>query len=184
MLHPFLGLMPTIHESAFVAPSADILGDVVLGEECSAWFNVSIRGDVNWIRIGDRTNIQDNAVIHVTNRTAPTTIGDDVTIGHSAVVHGCRIRDRVLVGIGAIVLDHADIGTDTLIGANALVTGGVKIPPRSLVLGSPAKVVRPLTDEEVAKVAAHAAHYVHYSRVMRGDVRPEENPFYDLDSAP
>jgi gamma-carbonic anhydrase len=184
MLHPFLGVTPTIPDSAFVAPSADIIGDVVMGEQSSAWFNVTIRGDVHWIRIGDRTNIQDNAMVHVTHGTAPTTIGDDVTVGHSAVVHGCTIGDRVLVGIGSVILDLADIGSDSLIGAKALVTGGVRIPPRSLVLGSPARVIRELTDEEVENVAAYAANYVNYARLFRGDVTPGENPYYDRDSAP
>lgn len=184
MLHPFLDVNPTIPETAFVAPSADIIGDVVLGEDCSVWFNATIRGDVHWIRIGARSNVQDGAVVHVTNRTSPTRIGEDVTIGHSAVVHGCTIQDRVLVGIGAVILDHAVIGHDSLIGARALVTGGIEIPPRSMVLGSPAKVVRELTDEEVAKVGSFASHYVQYGRIYRGVDKPDSNPWYDRDSAP
>lgn len=184
MLHPFLGVMPTVPESAFVAPSADVIGDVVFGESCSVWYNTTIRGDVNWIRIGDRSNVQDGAVVHVTNRTSPTRIGNDVTVGHSAVVHGCTIQDRVLVGIGSVILDHAVIGHDSLIGARAMVTGGVEIPPRSLVLGSPARVVRELTDEEVAKVASYAAHYVQYSRIYLGVDQPATNPWYDREKAP
>ncbi|MFT7553603.1 MAG: carbonic anhydrase/acetyltransferase-like protein (isoleucine patch superfamily), partial [Rhodothermales bacterium] len=116
--------------------------------------------------------------------TSPTRIGEDVTIGHSAIVHGCTIGDRVLVGIGSVILDHAEIGEDSLIGAKAMVTGGIKIPPRSLVLGSPARVVRELTDAEVAKVAYYAANYVRYARIFRGEETPDTNPYYDRESAP
>ena len=178
MLHPFINRTPDIHPTAYVAPSADVIGDVVLGESCSVWFNTTIRGDVHRIRIGARTNVQDNAVIHVTHGTAPTTIGEEVTIAHGAIVHGCTIHDRVLIGMGAVVMDHATIGTGSLVGARALVTGGTEIPPRSLVLGSPARVVRELTDEEVADVASFAANYVRYSEIYRGEEVPEENPYY------
>ncbi len=184
MLHPFLEVSPTIPNTAFVAPSADIIGDVVLGEEASVWYNATLRGDVNWIRIGARSNVQDNAVVHVSNQVAPTRIGAEVTVGHSAVVHGCTIHDRVLVGMGAVIMDHAVIGSDVLIGARALITSGTEIPPRSLVLGSPAKVVRSLTDAEVAKVAQYAARYVKYSAMYRGVSTPDENPFYDRTAAP
>lgn len=184
MLHPFLDVSPTIPATAYVAPSADVIGDVVLGDEASVWYNATLRGDVNWIRIGARSNVQDNAVVHVSNKVAPTRIGSEVTVGHSAVVHGCTIHDRVLVGMGAVIMDNAVIGSDVLIGARALVTGGVKIPPRTLVLGSPAKVVRSLTDAEVAKVARYAARYVTYSAIYRGVANPEENPFYDRAAAP
>jgi len=184
MLHPFLGRTPSIPASAFVADSADIVGDVALGEQASIWYNTTLRGDVNWIRIGARSNVQDNAVVHVSNRVAPTRIGEDVTVGHSAVVHGCTIHDRVLVGMGAVIMDQTVVGSDSLIGARALLTEGTEIPPRSLVIGSPAKVVRSLSDEEVARVARYAARYVKYSRIYRGDVVPESNPFYDVDTAP
>lgn len=184
MLHPFLNVSPSIADSAFVAPSADIIGDVVLGDEASVWYHATIRGDVNWIRIGARSNVQDNAVVHVSNHVAPTRIGEEVTVGHSAVVHGCTIHDRVLVGMGAVIMDHAVVGSDVLIGARALVTGGMEIPPRSLVLGSPATVVRTLTDEEVVKVARYAARYVKYSALYRGAAQPGENPFYDRAAAP
>jgi carbonic anhydrase/acetyltransferase-like protein (isoleucine patch superfamily) len=118
-------------------------------------------------------------VVHVTTRTAPTLIGDRVTVGHSAVVHGCTVEDDVLVGIGAVILDHAVIGHDSLVGARALVTGGTRIPPRSLVLGSPARAVRSLTDEEVEQVHAYARNYVGYARIYRGVDQPARNPFYD-----
>lgn len=178
MILPFLDASPVYDDSNFIADSAAVIGDVVLGPEASIWFNATVRGDVNWIRIGARSNVQDNAVVHVTNGTAPTRIGDDVTIGHSAVVHGCTLHDRVLVGIGAVVLDHAVVGSDSLIGARALITGGLEIPPRSLVLGAPARLVRTLTDDEVASVRAYAANYVRYSALYRGVERPARNPFY------
>ena len=179
MIHDFLGISPKYDETNFIAESADLIGDVVLGSGSSVWFHATVRGDVNWIRIGSETSIQDNAVVHVTNRTAPTTIGNRVTVGHSAVVHGCTIHDRVLVGIGAIILDHAEIGSDTIIGAGALITSGIRIPERSLVLGSPARVIRTLTDEEVASVARYADNYAKYTRLYLGKERPDSNPFYD-----
>ena len=180
MIQSFLGASPRFDESNFIAESAAVIGDVELGHGSSVWFNATIRGDVNWIRIGSETSIQDNAVVHVTNRTAPTSIGNRVTVGHSAVVHGCTIHDRVLVGIGAIILDRAVIGSDTIIGAGALVTTGVEIPERSLVLGSPAKIIRMLTDDEVASVARYADNYARYTRIYLGKERPETNPFYDV----
>ena len=184
MIRDFLGTAPQYDDSNFIAPSADVIGDVVLGEAASVWFHATLRGDVNWIRVGPRSNVQDQAVIHVTNRTAPTRIGAGVTIGHGAIVHGCTIQDNVLIGIGAVVLDHAVVGRDSLVGARALITGGVRIPPRSLVLGSPARVVRPLTDEEVDRLRAYADHYVRYSALYRGVEQPEDNPFYDRTAAP
>jgi carbonic anhydrase/acetyltransferase-like protein (isoleucine patch superfamily) len=178
MIIPFIGKSPVYDESNWIAPSADVIGDVVLGKNASIWFNATVRGDVHYIRIGAGSNIQDNAVVHVTNRTAPTVIGDNVTVGHSAVVHGCTIEDMVLVGMGAIILDHAVIGTESIIGAKALVTARTVIPPRSLVLGSPAKVVKTLTDEDVANIKAFADNYIKYSAIYRGENVPETNPFY------
>ena len=182
MIHPFLDATPTYDDSNFIAPSADVIGDVTLGPRASIWFNATVRGDVNWIRIGAASNIQDNAVVHVTNRTAPTRIGDGVTVGHSAVVHGCTIEDNVLVGMGAIILDHAVIGHDSIIGARALVTARMQVPPRSLVLGAPAKVVRSLTDEEVASIRTYSENYQHYSRIYLGLETPAQNPFYERET--
>lgn len=179
MLHPYLRATPLVPPSAFVARSADVIGDVRLGDEASVWYQAVVRGDVNWIRIGARSNVQDGAVLHVTHGTAPLRIGDEVTVGHGAILHGCTIEERVLVGMGALVMDHAVIGTDSIIGARALVTQRTIVPPRSLVLGSPAKVVRALTDEEVASIRDYARNYVRYSRIALGLERPEENPFYD-----
>ena len=179
MIHPFLGAAPQFDDSNFIAPSADVIGDVTLGEEASIWFGAVVRGDVNWIRIGAGSNVQDNAVVHVTNGTAPTQIGRDVTVGHSAIVHGCTVEDQVLIGMGAVVMDHAVIGRGSIVGARALVTARTEVPPRSLVLGSPARVARALSDEEVAGIQEYADHYRQYSAIHRGDAQPAENPFYE-----
>ena len=162
MLRPFRGTMPTVHETAYVDLSAQVIGDVVIGEASSVWMNVVIRGDVHRIRIGDRTNVQDLTCIHVMRDTHPTLIGDDVTIGHGAVVHGCTIEDRVLIGMGAIILNGAVIGKDSIVAAGTLIVEGAEIPPRSLVMGSPGKVHRTLNDEEVASILDYANRYVGY----------------------
>jgi len=154
---------PRIAPSAFVAASADIIGRVTLGEESSVWHHATLRGDINQIVIGPRSNVQDNAVIHLSDDHG-CHLGELVTVGHSAILHACTIEDEVLVGMGAIVLDGAVIGARSIIGAGALVTGGTIIPPGSLVLGSPAKVVRTLSHEEQAKVKSWAEKYVLQSR--------------------
>lgn len=177
-IQPFLNVYPRFDESNFIAPTAVVVGDVTLGKGASVWFHTTIRGDVNWIRIGEGSNVQDNSVIHVTHGTAPTDIGARVTIGHRAIIHGCTIEDNVLVGMGAIVMDHAVVGRDSIVGAGALVTTGTKIPPRSMVLGVPARVVRSLTDEEVAGIEEFATNYLRYSAIYLGKERPEKNPFY------
>ncbi len=165
MILPHKGINPEIPESCFIAPSADVIGDVVMGEESSVWFQVVIRGDVNSIRIGSRTNIQDGSILHVTRdkppmKSAPLSIGDDVTVGHRVTLHGCTIKDRVLLGMGATVLDGAVIENDSIVAAGALVTKDKKFPPRSLIQGAPAKVVRDLTAEEVSMLKASATNYV------------------------
>lgn len=160
-LRPFRGQSPRVHPSCFVEDSAQVIGDVELGEDSSVWFNTVIRGDVNSVRIGRRTNIQDLAMIHVTSQQHTTTVGDDVTVGHHVVLHGCTIGNRVLVGMGSVVMDGVEVGDDCIIGAGALVTPGTKIPAGSLALGSPAKVKRPLTDEERTFLRESAKHYVH-----------------------
>ncbi len=179
MIRDFLGISPRFDDSNFIAPSADLIGDVTLGSGASIWYNVTIRGDVNWIRIGEATNVQDNTLVHVTHGTAPTDVGARVTIGHSAIIHGCTIEDNVLIGMGATIMDHAVIGTNSIVGARALVTQRMHIPPRSLVLGMPAQVVRPLTDEEVATIGQYAANYLRYSAIYRGVETPKKNPYYD-----
>src|SRR5881296_1597987 len=135
---------PTIHSSAWVVPGATVIGDVTLEEESSVWYGEVLRGDINRIIIGPRSNVQDNAVVHV-DTNCPTTVGELVTIGHNAIVHACKIDNEVLVGMGSIVLDDVEVGARSIIGANALITGGMKVPPGSLVLGSPAKIRRQLT---------------------------------------
>jgi carbonic anhydrase/acetyltransferase-like protein (isoleucine patch superfamily) len=162
MLRAFRGRVPAVHPTAFVDDSAQIIGDVEIGAESSVWMNAVVRGDVNDIRIGARTNVQDGTVIHVMHDTHPTRIGDDVTIGHSAVVHGCTVEDRVLLGMGAILLNGAVVGHDSIVAAGALVAEGTVVPPRSLVMGVPAKVRRSLTDTEVESVRESAANYVRY----------------------
>ena len=162
MLRGFRDAFPRVHPTAFIDDSAQVIGDVEIGEESSVWMAVVIRGDVHRIRIGRRSNIQDGTVIHVMNRTHPTTIGDSVTIGHAAVVHGCTIEDRCLIGMGAILLNGARIGSDTIVAAGTLVVEEMQVPPRSLVMGSPGKVKRGLTDAEVSDIQALADRYVGY----------------------
>jgi carbonic anhydrase/acetyltransferase-like protein (isoleucine patch superfamily) len=154
--------MPRVAADAYVDQSAQIIGDVEIGAESSVWMNCVVRGDVHWIRIGRRTNIQDGTIVHVMRETHPTTINDNVTIGHAAVIHGCTIQDRVLVGMGAILLNGVEIGSDSIVAAGALLPEGMKVPPRSLVMGSPGKVRRPLTDDEVTSITWYADNYVRY----------------------
>jgi carbonic anhydrase/acetyltransferase-like protein (isoleucine patch superfamily) len=159
----YQGHEPIIAECAFVAPSADVIGRVTLGEEASVWFNATLRGDIHEIVIGAHSNIQDNAVVHLAHELG-CYVGEWVTVGHGAIIHACTIRDEVLVGMGAIVLDGAVVGERSIIGAGALVTGGTEIPPGSLVLGSPARIVRQLTEDEQADVKTWAEKYVEESR--------------------
>lgn len=146
-----------------------VIGDVVMGEDCSVWFHAVIRGDVHYIRIGNRTNIQDLCMLHVTHDTHPLLIGNEVTVGHHVVLHGCTIKDRVLVGMGAIIMDGAVIGEDSVVGAGALVTEGTIVPPQSLILGSPAKVKRPVTEQELRWIKESAENYVRYARKYLSD---------------
>jgi gamma-carbonic anhydrase len=162
MVRPHRGRWPDVHPTAFVDQSAQVIGDVVLGEASSLWMNVVVRGDVHRIRIGARSNVQDGTVVHVMRDTHPTTIGDDVTIGHGALIHGCTIEDRCLIGMGAIVLNGAVIGSDSIVAAGTLITEGYTVPSRSLVMGSPGTVRRALTDAEVASVLDYANRYVGY----------------------
>lgn len=190
MILPHHGKWPQIHETAFVAPSADLVGEVEIGEHSSVWFQVVIRGDVNRIRIGSRTNIQDHSMLHVTRPNiagesagtalaakeagkagSPLTIGDDVTVGHRVTLHGCTIGSRVLIGMGAIVMDDAVIGDDCIIGAGALVTKGAVVPNGSLVMGMPAKIARSLKPEELKFLPKSAANYVRDLEEYRGVVR-------------
>jgi carbonic anhydrase/acetyltransferase-like protein (isoleucine patch superfamily) len=162
MIRAYRGVRPAIAPSAYVDESAQIIGDVAIGDESSIWMSVVMRGDVNSIRLGARSNIQDGTIVHVMRGTHPTVIGDEVTVGHAVGIHGCTIEDRVLVGMGAIVLNGAVIGHDSIVAAGALVLEGAVVPPRSLVMGSPAKVRRALTDDEVDSIGNYAANYVRY----------------------
>jgi carbonic anhydrase/acetyltransferase-like protein (isoleucine patch superfamily) len=162
MLRAYRGRVPVVHPTAFVDDSAQVIGDVEIGAESSIWMQVVLRGDVNAIRIGQRSNVQDGTIVHVQRETHPTTVGDEVTIGHGVMVHGCTIGNRVLVGIGAIVLNGARIGEDSIVAAGSLVTEGTVVPPRSLVMGHPATVRRTLTDADVRSVLTYAENYVRY----------------------
>jgi carbonic anhydrase/acetyltransferase-like protein (isoleucine patch superfamily) len=159
-LRRFRDHSPRVHPSCFVEDSAQVIGDVELGENSSVWFNSVLRGDVNAIRIGRGTNIQDLTMIHVTSRRSTTHVGDDVTVGHHVVLHGCTVGNRVLVGMGSILMDDVEIGDDCIVGAGTLLTPGTKIPPGSLVVGAPGKVKRPLTEAERASLLESARHYV------------------------
>jgi len=162
----YLDAKPNIHPTAFVAPGADLIGDVTLGEEASVWYQTVLRGDINRIVIGARSNVQDGAVVHLADDFG-TYVGELVTVGHKAILHACTIADEVLVGMGAIILDGTEIGARCIIGAGALVTSGKKIPPGSLVLGSPAKVVKTLSLEEQAGIKVWAEKYVAVAREYR-----------------
>lgn len=166
MIKTFQNIAPKIHETAFVAETAVIIGDVEIGERASVWYNCVLRGDVNYIRIGAGTNIQDGTVIHVSRGADfPTVIEERVTVGHSATVHGCHVETGSLVGIGAIILDGARIGKNSLVAAGSLVTPGTQIPERSFVLGSPARVRRELTDEEVENLQKFWRNYIALSEI-------------------
>jgi carbonic anhydrase/acetyltransferase-like protein (isoleucine patch superfamily) len=169
---PYLGRLPLIDPEAFVAPTASVVGDVVIGAGSSVWWGAVIRGDVMPIRVGARTSIQDNCVLHATGGWWDTTVGDDCTIGHSVILHGCTVGSGVLVGMGSVVLDEAHIGDGAMIGAGSLVTARAKIPPGVLAHGRPCKVVRELTDEERAKVLEASQLYVRYAREHRESLKP------------
>jgi carbonic anhydrase/acetyltransferase-like protein (isoleucine patch superfamily) len=165
---------PILGEKTWIADSADVVGNVTLGKECSIWFGCVVRGDVHYIKIGDRTNIQDLSMIHVTHYKKedmsdgnPTVIGSDVTVGHRVMLHGCTIEDACLIGMSATILDGAVIGKESIVGAGALVTKNKKFPPRSLIMGSPARVVRELSEEEVQELYASATRYVDFKEDYR-----------------
>jgi len=170
MIRPFRGVHPQIHPTAYVEPSAQVIGDVHLGEEASIWCNCTVRGDIHYIRIGDRANVQDNSVIHVRNGSHPTILEAEVTVGHSVTLHGCYVERGCLIGIGSILLDDVRIGTMSLVAAGSLVSPGTIIPPRSLVMGFPAKVKRELTDEEVAGLEMFWKNYVEYTHEYRKEM--------------
>jgi carbonic anhydrase/acetyltransferase-like protein (isoleucine patch superfamily) len=167
MIKSFRETHPKIHETAFIAENAVIIGDVEIGAEASVWYNCVLRGDVNYIRVGDRTNVQDGTIIHVSTGTYPTVLEEEVTVGHSVTLHGCHVEKGSLIGIGAIVLDGARIGQYSLIGAGSLVTPNTEIPPCSFVLGSPARVKRELTEQEAADLQKFWQNYVKLIQFYR-----------------
>jgi carbonic anhydrase/acetyltransferase-like protein (isoleucine patch superfamily) len=169
MIRGFGGKRPSIDPTAFIAETATVVGDVVIGARSSVWFGGVIRGDVFHVRIGDETSIQDNTVIHVTHDRYATTVGDRVTVGHGVVLHGCAVRDLCIVGMGAIILDQAEVGERCIVGAGAVVTPGTRIPPGHLAVGAPARVKRALTDDELEWLESSAAHYVELTRRYRED---------------
>ncbi|MBM2839836.1 MAG: isoleucine patch superfamily enzyme, carbonic anhydrase/acetyltransferase [Bacteroidetes bacterium] len=160
------GVAPRIHPSAFVAEGAHVIGNVEVGEDASIWFNSVLRGDINLIHIGDRTNVQDGSIFHVTNEL-PVHVGNDVTVGHRAIVHGCSVGDGSLIGMGSIVLDRARIGKQALVAAGAVVLEGFVLPDGMLAAGVPAKILRPLTEKEKLSLLESAEHYVRYAQAFR-----------------
>ena len=164
MIKKFRGKSPIIPDSCYISESVDLIGDVTLGENVSLWFGTIVRGDMHFITIGNRSNIQDNSVIHVTTDVSPTRIGDEVTVGHNAIIHGATIEDRCLIGMGTIIMDDAVIGEGSIVGAGAVVPPNMIIPPRSLVVGLPAKIVRQTSDEELEMIIERAQHYIDFSQ--------------------
>jgi len=170
VLRSFGGKRPQFGHHVFLAETCALIGDVVIGDESSIWYGVVLRCDMYPIRVGARTNLQDGTIVHITGGEFATTIGDDCTVGHGAIVHGCTIEDHCLIGMGATILDGARIGRGSLVGAGALVTPGSDIPPSSLVLGAPARVVRPINPKEKEQIEYGAAHYVELAlRYLAGD---------------
>jgi gamma-carbonic anhydrase len=170
MIREFRGKVPQIHPSAYIEESAQVIGDVTIGEQSSVWFNAVVRGDVFHIRIGNRTNIQDGTIIHVTNNRHATIIEDEVTIGHNVNLHGCYIEQGCLIGIGSIIMDECRIGKGSIVAAGALLSPGTIVPPGSLVMGFPAKVRRPLTHDEAASLDHFWRNYIEYTRMYRGEI--------------
>ena len=167
LIKSFRGIEPKIHDTAFIAENAVIIGDVEIGEQSSVWYGSILRGDVNSIRIGARTNIQDASVIHVTSKAHDTIVEDEVTLGHRVTLHGCYVETGCLIGIGAIVLDGARIGKNSLVAAGSLVTPKTQIPPRSLVMGSPARVKRELSKDEIEDLPRFWRNYIKLSEHYR-----------------
>lgn len=168
-IRPYRGKYPQIAASAYIDPAAVVIGDVVIGEDASVWPRTVVRGDVHYIRIGARTNIQDGCVLHVMKDEYPLILGDDVTVGHSVTLHGCTIESRVLIGMGCIILNGAVIGSGSIVAAGSLVTERTMIPPGSLVMGSPAKVRRPLAEADIESIGKYAERYAGYRGIYRNE---------------
>jgi gamma-carbonic anhydrase len=170
MIRAYRGIVPKIAASAYIDPSAQVIGDVVVGERSSIWPNVTARGDTNSIRIGDDSNVQDNSVLHCDPGLFALEIGNRVTVGHLAMLHGCTIGDDCMIGIGAVVLNGAKIGKGSVVAAGAVVPEGVELPPKSMVMGVPAKVKRQLTDVERQRFRDNAKHYVEAARIYKDEL--------------
>ena len=160
MVKQFRSNIPQLGRDVYISESAAVIGDVTLGDEVNIWFGAVLRGDMHYIRVGSRSNIQDNAVVHVTTAVSPTTIGKNVTVGHGAIIHGCTIEDNCMIGMGSVVMDDAVVGAGSLIGAGALVPPNMKIQPKSLVVGMPGKVVREVTDDEYQMIIDRPQEYI------------------------
>ncbi len=167
MIYSYQEKWPLIEPDVFIAEGAHVIGDVTIGSGSSIWFNTVVRGDVYYIRIGKMTNIQDNCVVHVTSGTHATIVGDEVTVGHRVILHGCKIQNRALIGMGSVLLDGAEIGEESLIAAGSVVTPGTVVPPRVLAMGAPCKVKRELTSEEIGKLKESAEHYFELAKGYR-----------------
>ncbi len=167
MFYEYKSIQPKIHSSAFIAPSAEIIGDVEIGKDTSVWFQTLIRGDVNFIRIGEGCNIQDMSLIHVSRDNFPTIIGNFVSLGHRVTIHGAVLKDYSFVGMGATIMDDVELGEYAFVAAGSLVTPGKKIPPRTLVMGSPAKVVREITEKEFKMIEQTAKNYISYKEIYK-----------------
>ncbi|WP_036063898.1 gamma carbonic anhydrase family protein [Leptospira noguchii] len=169
----YMGKRPQIHESVFLAPGSQVIGDVVIGKNSSIWFQTLVRGDVNYIRIGENVNIQDLTIIHVARDVYPVEIGNNVSIGHRATIHGCKLKDNSFVGMCATLMDDVEVGEFAFIGAGALITPGKKIPPGVLVMGSPGKIIRDITDKEREIIVRTTNNYIKYKENYLQD------PFYN-----
>lgn len=172
-VRPFRGKQPRLGERVFVAETAALIGDVEIGDDSSIWYGTVLRADMFPIRIGARTNIQDNCTLHVTTDTWATTLGDEVTVGHGAIVHGCTIGRGSLIGMGSRILDGAVVGEECIVGAGTLVTEGMQVPPRSLVLGSPGRIRRSLTEEDLVYLGRFHRHYLEYKDIYLSETREE-----------
>ena len=176
MIRSYRGRWPVIADSAYIDPAAVIIGDVTIGEQSSVWPGAIIRGDVHWIRIGARSNVQDGSVLHVMKDEFPLTLGDDVTVGHGVVLHGCTVESHVLIGMGCILLNNSRVGQGSIIAAGTLVTEGTVIPPGSLFMGHPGKFRRALTPENQATIGMYATRYIEYAKIYRDEPAESSAP--------